>query len=204
MRFICFSSPSHRGVVTIGTVVWNANLAWRWRSCALTTLITGVMLIGVFWPAPGRPAGAEPPVAVPPGSGTVDDASGPVDDATGPLGDVSRVVEDGSVRVDRAGYGDGTVKVAVVVADAVDDRSVDGRRFEVRDVAGRTAYAGDGRPWSGGARHAAVGDHGWVFDFTALRAPGTYRVVDPLAATASGWFEIRGGVDQQRAMRSTS
>ena len=57
-------------------------------------------------------------------------------------------------------------------------------------------FRGDGRAWSDVARRAPAASHGWVFEFSALRAPGTYRVVDPVAATASGWFEIRSGVDE--------
>ncbi|HET7464968.1 MAG TPA: glycoside hydrolase family 9 protein [Longimicrobium sp.] len=72
------------------------------------------------------------------------------------------------IRVNQLGHLPGARKVAVICS--LDARTVD--RFEVRDDAGRAALVGRAVPSGAFGPCAAT----WRLDFTAVRAPGTYRI----------------------------
>ena len=99
------------------------------------------------------------------------------------------------LHVDQFGYEIAAEKVAVISDPQAGYNAAlafaPGATLEVRDAAtGAVAYSGAPVAYDGGATHAQSGDRGWWFDFSALRTPGTYEVVDPASGERSAAFAI--------------
>lgn len=94
------------------------------------------------------------------------------------------------IRVNQIGHLPRARKVAVICS--LDARTID--RFEVRDSGGRMALAGPAVPAGAFGPCAAT----WRLDFTAVRAPGTYRI-----RAAGMEARVRVGPDVYRGAADT-
>jgi endoglucanase len=97
--------------------------------------------------------------------------------------------------VDQFGYLPGETKIAIlrepVTGFDAGTGHAPGARIEVvRADSGKTVLAGRASAWHGGATDPSSGDRIWSFDFSAVRNPGAYRVVDPERRTRSPVFHI--------------
>jgi endoglucanase len=97
--------------------------------------------------------------------------------------------------VDQFGYRPDDPKVAVVREaktgyDAV-DKFTPGPSYRVRNAAdGRVVFSGTLTPWMQGATQPSSGDHGWWFDFSSVKTPGTYFIDDAERNLRSATFRI--------------
>src|SRR5205085_5069687 len=72
-----------------------------------------------------------------------------------------------------------------------------GSRVElVRVDTRKVVLTGHAVPWNDGAIDPSSGDRVWTFDFSAVRTPGTYQVIDPERRVRSPVFRI--GTDVYR------
>lgn len=97
--------------------------------------------------------------------------------------------------VDQFGYRPQDEKVAVVrdPREGYDaqDRYAPGARYELRRASdGAVVLSGALRAWRDGAVQATSGDAGWWFDFSAVREPGRYYVMDVERGERSASFRI--------------
>ena len=97
--------------------------------------------------------------------------------------------------VDQFGYLPGETKVAILrepVAgfDAGRARAPGARIELVRADTRRVVLTAAATPWHGGATDPSSGDLIWSCDFSAVRKPGTYRVIDPERQASSTVFRI--------------
>lgn len=101
--------------------------------------------------------------------------------------------------VDQFGYLPDQPKIAVLREPLVGfDAGVSykpGGRLEVVDAkTGTVVLTGSAEPWRGGAVDPSSGDRAWSFDFSALKTPGRYEVVDPEHGVLSPPFRISAAV----------
>jgi endoglucanase len=101
--------------------------------------------------------------------------------------------------VDQFGYPAAATKVAVVRdPQAGYDGAAHftpGKSYAVvAKATGKTVKKGPLLPWNGGAADDVSGDKAWWFDFSDVKAPGTYTVVDTEKGLRSVEFEIGDGV----------
>ena len=97
--------------------------------------------------------------------------------------------------VDQFGYLPDQQKVAVlrdpVTGFDAAESYAPGPVIEVVDTdSGRVAFAGTPAAWDDGQVDASSGDRAWWFDFSALRRPGRYQLVDPSKNVHSAPFII--------------
>lgn len=103
------------------------------------------------------------------------------------------------ILVDQFGYRPGDEKFAVVRSPQLgydkDDSYLPGARFGVRDIGSKEiSFAGSLTEWRAGAVQDTSGDKGWWFDFSSLKTPGRYQIVDLDANVASAPFDIADDV----------
>lgn len=101
--------------------------------------------------------------------------------------------------VDQFGYLPDQPKVAVlrdpVVGYDAAQAFTPGAMEQVVDArTGRVAFAGRAVPWEAGRTDPSSGDRAWWFDFSALRTPGRYRIVDRMRHVSSAPFRISADV----------
>lgn len=99
------------------------------------------------------------------------------------------------ILVDQFGYRPGDPKVAVIRSPAqgydAADAYAPGRLFEVRPAAGgEPVLVGGLDVWNAGTVQKSSGDRGWWFDFSEVRTPGEYVVVDAERKRRSAVFTI--------------
>lgn len=98
------------------------------------------------------------------------------------------------IQLDQIGYRPNDRKVAVISDPQFGYNSTwaytPTSTMQVVDVMSNVVFSGPVTAWNGGATHAQSGDKCWWFDFSALTAPGTYRLYDPVLGTYSHTFEI--------------
>jgi endoglucanase len=97
--------------------------------------------------------------------------------------------------VDQFGYRPDDPKVAVLVDPQqgfnAKDSYTPGTTLEVRRWADdKVVFSGAPSAWSGGKTQASSGDRGWWFDFSTVKAPGSYYLYDPQQKLGSHRFEI--------------
>ena len=97
--------------------------------------------------------------------------------------------------VDQFGYRPELPKVAVLANPQRGMNATDsykpGNSLEIRKVNdNQVVFAAAPRLWNSGATDEASGDQGYLFDFTQLRDPGTYVLVDPEKQVRSYPFSI--------------
>lgn len=103
------------------------------------------------------------------------------------------------IRVDQFGYRPEDGKVAVLT-DPVEgwnkgQKLEPGSQYEVRAWAGgAVALTGAPKVWNNGAVEKSSGDRGAWFDFSAVKAPGSYCVVDVERRVRSYRFDVRADV----------
>lgn len=100
-----------------------------------------------------------------------------------------------SIVIDQFGYLPKGQKLAILRQPVVgfdrDTRYTPGSKLVlVKLGTGKVALAGRPVPWNGGTVDPSSGDRAWTFDFSAVREPGTYRVVDPERGVRSPTFRI--------------
>jgi endoglucanase len=101
--------------------------------------------------------------------------------------------------VDQFGYPTTATKVAVIRDPQVgyDNTAhfTPGRTYAVvAKSTGKTVKTGPLAPWNGGATDDVSGDKVWWFDFTDVKTPGTYTIVDTEKGMRSVEFVIDDGV----------
>jgi len=99
------------------------------------------------------------------------------------------------ILVDQFGYRPEDPKVAVVrtphAGYDASDAFAPGERYEVRRASdGAVVHSGRLQPWNGGAVEDSSGDSGWWFDFSTLKTPGRYVIVDVDRGVRSPTFSI--------------
>jgi hypothetical protein len=110
--------------------------------------------------------------------------------------------------VDQLGYRPRDEKVAVIVAAQrganADPSFVPGKTYDVRNTkTGAVVFSGPIAPWNGDKVHEQSGDRAWLFDFSAVQAPGTYQIVDRDKNERSLTFEIQPNVYQPALVAAT-
>jgi len=127
-------------------------------------------------------------------SGGSSDTSGPAAGA-GPLIRGPSVALDLNILVDQFGYRPADSKVAVIRSaregfDA-ERRFSPGDAYEVRSVDGNApVFAAAPVRWKKGSIDRSAGDIGWWFDFSEVRAPGSYYIYDVQKKVRSATFRI--------------
>ncbi len=101
----------------------------------------------------------------------------------------------GRIHVDQFGYMPNETKVAVISDPQQGYNAGDSYKpgpelvvCRVRDR--KVVLRGKPTPWNRGAIHADSGDRGWWFNFTAVRVPGEYYILDPSTKLRSPVFRI--------------
>lgn len=97
--------------------------------------------------------------------------------------------------VDQFGWLPEAQKVAIVAEPIKGQNSnisyKPGDSFEIRSQAtNKTVYKGTLKPWNNGATSELAGDKVWFADFSALKTPGTYYLVDAKNAVRSYPFKV--------------
>lgn len=103
------------------------------------------------------------------------------------------------ILVDQFGYRPADRKVAVIRDPRIGfdskDRFTAGANYQVRKAEdGSVALAGKPVIWRKGAVDALAGDAGWWFDFSELKAEGTYFIYDEQRKARSATFRIAPNV----------
>jgi len=98
--------------------------------------------------------------------------------------------------VDQFGYRPGDKKIAVLADPQqgfnAGDYYAPGSVIEVREwESDESVYSAAPQIWNNGATHAQSGDRGWWFDFSTVRAEGSYYLYDLEREVGSYQFEIR-------------
>jgi hypothetical protein len=110
--------------------------------------------------------------------------------------DVSEAIRESQlIVVDQFGYRPGDPKVAVLIDPVAGFNAPlayePGPAIELWEwQTGELLLSGEPIAWNGGEMQESSGDRGWWFDFSEVRTPGTYVVVDPLNNLRSGPFQI--------------
>ena len=99
------------------------------------------------------------------------------------------------ILVDQFGYRPEDPKVAVIRSPVEGHDKADGYApgtlYQVRRLdTGEVVHTGAPEPWNRGQVQASSGDRGWWFDFSNVRTPGRYEVVDAQRDARSTPFEI--------------
>jgi hypothetical protein len=111
------------------------------------------------------------------------------------------------IHVDQFGYLPGARKVATIADPQIGYNAAEsfdpGPAMQVRRWHDDTVVL-EAAPalWNGGATHDQSGDKCWLFDFSALSAPGIYYVFSPSAGAGSDRFEIAHDVYRQVAIQA--
>ncbi|MBY0561311.1 glycoside hydrolase family 9 protein [Hyphomicrobium sp.] len=97
--------------------------------------------------------------------------------------------------VDQFGYPTQSTKVAVIrnpqTGYDIDASFKPGREYQVVDRStGKIVKSGAPTPWNNGATDTVSGDQVWWFDFSDVKTPGTYAIVDTEHNQRSVEFEI--------------
>lgn len=103
------------------------------------------------------------------------------------------------IHVDQFGYLPAAQKIAVISDPQTGYNAglsfTPGAAYEVRNAANdAVAFSGAPVPWKNGQTHVQSGDKVWVFDFSALTAPGDYYVYDAAHHVKSYNFRIAADV----------
>lgn len=112
------------------------------------------------------------------------------------------------ILVDQFGYRPEDPKVAVIRNpvegfDAADTFNP-GTRYQVRRLDnGEVVYTGAPEAWDRGKTQPSSGDQGWWFDFSGVRTPGRYEVVDVERDARSAPFQIAPDV-YRKALRDAT
>jgi endoglucanase len=99
------------------------------------------------------------------------------------------------IRVDQFGYRPSAKKIAVLV-DPVEgwnarEELPPSTKYEVRSWSdGKLVLSGAPKPWNGGQVQKSSGDRGYWFDFSALKAAGSYCIVDKDNGVRSYRFDV--------------
>lgn len=106
------------------------------------------------------------------------------------------------ILVDQFGYRPQDTKVAVIRSpvEGYDQKDTyePGKRFAVRrEDGGEPLMSAELLPWDGGNMQKTSGDRGWWFDFSELRTPGRYVIVDLERNEQSAPFTIAADVYQK-------
>ncbi len=112
--------------------------------------------------------------------------------------------------VDQFGYRPEAEKIAVLRDPQMGydeaDSFAPGKSYSLVDAhTGMTALMAAPVVWNGGATDASSGDKAWTFDFSAVKAPGTYYVLDVDNGVRSDLFDISDTVYREvlkRAVRT--
>jgi endoglucanase len=101
--------------------------------------------------------------------------------------------------VDQFGYVSSQQKIAVlrdpITGYDSDDAYTPGATIRVVNTADSTvAFTGAAAQWNNGETNATSGDRVWLFDFSAVTAPGTYEIQDVEQNLRSARFEISANV----------
>lgn len=112
------------------------------------------------------------------------------------------------ILVDQFGYRPEDPKVAVIRSPVEGFDAADvfnpGSRYLVRRLdTGEVVHTGAPEPWERGKVQPSSGDKGWWFDFSGVRAPGRYEVVDTERDARSAPFEIAPDV-YRKALRDAT
>lgn len=104
--------------------------------------------------------------------------------------------------VDQFGYQTKSPKVAVIRNPQTGyDKSASftpGHELQVVDrSSGKVVKSGSPTPWNNGAMDAVSGDQAWWFDFSDVKTPGTYAIVDVESQLRSVDFDIDDHVFQR-------
>ncbi|MBM3493775.1 MAG: glycoside hydrolase family 9 [Armatimonadetes bacterium] len=99
------------------------------------------------------------------------------------------------IHVDQFGYKPTETKVAVISDpqrgyNAADDYTPGPELAPCRAKDRKVVFRGKPTAWNSGAVHDDSGDRGWWFDFTSVKAPGEYYVLDPATKLRSPVFRI--------------
>ncbi|MEB3884782.1 glycoside hydrolase family 9 protein [Lyngbya sp. CCY1209] len=99
------------------------------------------------------------------------------------------------IRVDQFGYRPQDPKVAVIVDPEVgfngEEEVSPGTTYEVWDAdSEQKVYSGTITPWMDGQVHSQSGDRAWWFDFSEVRKPGSYYILDGETGERSFEFDI--------------
>jgi endoglucanase len=102
---------------------------------------------------------------------------------------------DAHILVDQFGYRPHDSKVTVIRNPQLGfdnaQKFVPGPRFQVRRANdGGVVMEAPLTAWNHGAIEASSGDSGWWFDFSAIAAPGSYFIYDPVNRVRSARFQI--------------
>ena len=116
-----------------------------------------------------------------------------------PPGISGTVRPDPHILVDQFGYRPDDPKVAVIrdPREGFDraDHFEPGADYQVRNVTdGAAVLSGHPAAWRHGEVQASSGDSGWWFDFSSVRAPGSYFVYDVRRQVRSAVFAVRQDV----------
>jgi endoglucanase len=108
-------------------------------------------------------------------------------------------VTDPHLRIDQFGYQPLAKKIAVIAnpQTGYDAGSsfTPGTVYQVRNAAtNQVVFQAAPVAWNGGATHAQSGDKVWWFDFSTVREPGTYFILDTIRNVRSYSFQIQEDV----------
>ena len=111
--------------------------------------------------------------------------------------------------VDQFGYLPYAKKIAVIrdpqTGFDADESYAPGSIYSVLNTKGEKVFTGVPVAWGNGATHSGSGDKAWHFDFSALRDPGTYYILDEKKGQRSVDFIISSAVYNEllrQAMRT--
>lgn len=122
--------------------------------------------------------------------------------AVPPQGGVLALPVSPYLTVDQFGWLPGQKKIAVLASPVKGQNAgqpfTPSGRFETRRIAdGATLFSGTAPPWRNGAVAEIAGDRVWHADFSTLREPGEYVLVDPVRRVRSHVFRIHPEVYKQ-------
>ena len=112
------------------------------------------------------------------------------------------------ILVDQFGYRPEDPKVAVIRSPVAGydkaDNYTPGTLYQLRQLdTGDVVHTGAPEPWNHGQVQPSSGDRGWWFDFSSVRTPGRYEVVDTGRDARSAPFEIAPDV-YRKALRDAT
>ena len=112
------------------------------------------------------------------------------------------------ILVDQLGYRPQDPKVAVIASSPSGSNTqrafAPGATYEVRHAAtNQVVFSGSIAPWNNGNIHPQSGDRAWRFDFSSVKTPGPYIVVDRDRGERSFPFEIQANVYQTALVAAT-
>lgn len=112
------------------------------------------------------------------------------------------------IKVDQFGYRPQDHKVAVITDPGVGFNAQEsfspGTTYEVWDAnSNQQVYSGQIQPWMDGKIHSQSGDRGWWFDFSQVKKPGSYYIIDSANQQRSVEFDVRDDVYKQVLINAT-